>query len=78
MIKKTVPILASSALAVSGAFAVTAPQAFAEFTSTASVTNNSVKAGTVVVKLVDALGAAQTSPIVSLTGALPAMSTKSP
>lgn len=76
MIQRTMPVLLTCGLVASGTFALSAPQAFGEFTSTASVTGNQVHAGTLQVQLVDASGNALTGPIVSVTDAMPAMATK--
>lgn len=77
MLGKTIPIATSAALAIGGAFAVVAPQAFAEFTSNATIASNHVHAGTLQVQIVDATGQQLTAPIINLTDAAPAMSTKS-
>ena len=76
LMNKTLPLLATCGLAVGGAFAISAPQAFAEFTSSAQVTANQVHAGTVQVQLVDGAGAVLSTPIVNLTNAQPSMTTK--
>lgn len=77
MFEKSISILASCAVAAIGAFAVSAPQTFAAFTSSTTNAGNSVAAGTVLVKLVDASGTQLASPIVSIANAQPAMFTKS-
>lgn len=76
MFHKSISILTSCAIAAGGAFALSAPQTFAAFTSSTTVTGNSVAAGTVVVRLVDAGGVQLSSPIVAVTNAQPAMTTK--
>jgi len=73
---KILPLVASLGVALGGSFAINAPHAFAEFTSTSAVKSNSATAGTISVSLVDAAGVIQTTPIVAITAAAPAMATR--
>ena len=75
-LERTLPFIATCTFAISGSLAITAPHAFAEFTSTSAVSGNDVAAGAIKVEIVDSNGAVQTSPIVSVANAYPAMSTK--
>lgn len=71
--KKLMSLVTSFSLAAAGAFALSAPGVFADFTSLSTVAENSVSAGTVDVQLVSATGQIQTSPILAVTDAAPSM-----
>jgi hypothetical protein len=71
--KKLMSLVTSFSLAAAGAFALSAPGVFADFTSVSNVTDNSVAAGTVDVDLVSATGQLQTAPILAVTDAGPSM-----
>jgi len=73
---RTVSAALSIAIAAGGAFAITAPHAFADFTSTSNVTNNTAAAGRLQVQIVDATGTELTAPIMTVSGAMPAMTAK--
>ena len=75
-LQKIFPFAAASVVAVSGAFAMSAPQAFAEFTSTSLNANNTATSGIVQVDLVDQSGATLANPIVNITNAAPSMATR--
>ena len=76
-LQKIFPFAAASVVAVSGAFAMSAPQAFAEFTSTSLNADNTAASGVVQVDLVDQAGAVLSNPIVNITNAAPSMATRS-
>lgn len=76
ILQKVFPFAAASVVAVSGAFAMSAPQAFAEFTSTSINNDNSVSSGVIAVELVDATGTLLSAPIVNISNAAPSMSSK--
>lgn len=74
--QKAGPALFTLGIAASCAFALSAPSVFAGFTSSSSTTNNNATAGRLQVELVDATGAVSTSPVVSISGASPAMAAR--
>lgn len=76
ILHKIFPFATAAAVAVSGAFAMSAPQAFAEFTSTSINTDNTTASGIVQVDLVDTNGALLSAPIVNISNAAPSMSAK--
>jgi predicted ribosomally synthesized peptide with SipW-like signal peptide len=76
MFERPISLLSGCVLAAGGAFALSAPQTFAAFTSSAEVAGNSVEAGGLDVLLVDAAGTPLSAPIVSVANAQPAMTTK--
>lgn len=76
MFDKSMPALLACGFVAAGTFALAAPQAFGQFTSTSTVTGNEVHAGTLQVQLVDASGNPLAGPIVSVADAMPAMATK--
>jgi hypothetical protein len=71
--KKLMSLVSSFSLAAAGAFALSAPSVFADFTSVSTVSDNSVSAGTVEVELVTSAGLLQTEPILAITDASPGM-----
>lgn len=75
-LKKAGPALLTLGIAASCAFALSAPSVFAGFTSRSVATNNKAVAGRLQVELVDANGSVSTSPVISVTGAMPSMAAK--
>lgn len=73
---KLIPILTTCSVVAAGTFALSAPQAYSEFTSTSSLTGNSVTAGSISVEIVDASGQTLATPIISVTDAYPAMAAR--
>ena len=71
---KLMSVISSFTVAAAGAFAFSAPNVFADFTSTSSIEDNEVNAGTVDVNLVDANGVEQLLPIFTINNAMPYMS----
>ena len=76
ILKKAGPALFTVGLAASCAFALSAPSVFAGFTSRATTSSNTATAGRLQVEMVDAAGVVSTSPVVSITGAMPAMTAR--
>ncbi len=76
ILKKAGPALFTVGIAASCAFALSAPSVFAGFTSRATTTSNTAVAGRLRVEMVDAAGVVSSTPIVSITGAMPAMTAR--
>jgi hypothetical protein len=62
-----------ASLAVAAVFAYTIPNTFAQFTSQTKSRNNSLTAGTLGVKLIDADGNESSTPVINIVNAQPAM-----
>ncbi|MCX6402382.1 MAG: hypothetical protein NT032_00320 [Actinobacteria bacterium] len=69
--------LTVASLAVATVFAYTIPNTFAQFTSQTKSRNNSLTAGTLGVKLLDADGNESLNPVINITNAQPAMASQS-
>lgn len=74
---KLLSVVSSFTVAAAGAFAFSAPNVFADFTSTSSIEDNEVNAGTVDVNLVDANGVEQSLPLFTINNAMPHMTAQS-
>lgn len=74
---KLFSVVSSFSVAAAAAFAFSAPNVFADFTSSSSVPDNEVAAGTVDVELVDANGTTQIAPIFTINNAMPYMTAES-